>query len=159
MADDLELLALSAVAQLQPPVTATPIATLSTGTGSSGTTETFDAVLGYYQTTLIAGRRYLAIVNGLLLSGSVAADSYTVRIRYSASSSNPTSASPAVGSSQYYVPTAGGPGQQVVALGGSFIASATGLSTFGLSVTRSAGTGVGTPVGNRELYVMYLGAV
>jgi hypothetical protein len=158
MASDLELLALAAVAQLQPLVTVTPASTTSNGTTTSGTTETFDAVLGYYQVSLIAGRRYMAILNNMLVGTTVTNDAYALRIRNSGTSSNPTSASTQIAQSQWYAPGAGGAGETVY-VSGSFIAPTTGLNTFGFSAQRLAGTGVLTPVNARELFVMYLGAV
>jgi hypothetical protein len=62
-------------------VAAAPTATASRGTASSGTTETRDAVLGDYVFTGEAGRYYQVFYNGLILSSSVAADIYQVRIR------------------------------------------------------------------------------
>lgn len=159
--DSLALYALAQVAQFAVPVNATPQATSSAGTATptSGGGETFDAVLGYYQAPLVAGRRYLAVMNGLIGNGSVAADDYTIQIRNSGTSSNPTTSSTMVAQSQWYVPAAGTGGRTGIPLAGSFIAPATGLNTFGVSATRIVGTGAFTPVGTRELYVMYLGTV
>ena len=163
MASDLELLALAAVAQLQPLVTATPQSTASTGTPSSGTTETFDIVLGYYQCQLIAGRRYQAQMNGLIGNAGVAGDEYMLQIRDSGSSSNPTASSTLVAQTQWSSQTAGAPGRIPIYLANSFIASSTGTHTFGFSSTKIGGTGPFTPVSPaslvRELFVVYLGAV
>ena len=164
MASTYETLLLAQTAQLAVPVSATPLSTSSIGTAGVGTTETFDAVLGYYQATLIAGRRYLAVCNGLIGNGT-AADVYSVQIRNSGTSSNPTSASTLICNSEWYCPAAGTAGRNVIPLTGSFIAPATGTNTFGVSYFRTNGSGNFTPVsGNvsgalRELYVMYLGAV
>lgn len=165
MASTYEALLLAQTAQLMVPVSAAPISTSSNGTASSGTTETFDAVLGYYQATLISGRRYMAIMNGLVGNAGVAADVYTLQIRNSGTSSNPTSSSTLVAQSEWYGAVAGSGGRQGIVLQGSFIAPATGTNTFGMSSTRVAGSGSFTPVtaGNaaavRELFVIYLGAV
>lgn len=163
MASTYEALLLAQTAQLATPVIATPQSTSSAGTMTSGTTETFDAVLGYYQCTLIAGRRYLAIMNGLLCGASVANDLYTLRIRNSGTSSNPTTSSTIVAAAQWYCVATGGPGEVTTAIAGSFVAPATGTNTFGFSALRAVGTGVYTPLSlsgaPRELYVMYLGAV
>lgn len=163
MADDLELLALAAVTQLQPPVIATPVTTTSAGTMTSGTTEIMDSVLGVYQCSLIAGRRYIALMNGLTGGGSVAGDVYQVKIRNSGSSSTPTTSSALIAISQWVATAAGGAGEEFIQLGQSFIAPATGINTFAMFAVRAAGTGVFTPLSTagvgRELYVMYLGAV
>lgn len=159
MASTYEALLLSLVSQLSMPVTVAPQTTSANGTATSGTTETFDAVLGYYQVSLTAGRRYLAVMNGLVGNGSVVADDYTIQIRNSGTSSNPTAASTLIAQTQWYVPATGSGGRGGIPFAGSFIAPATGLNTFGVSATRVAGTGVFTPVGTRELYVMYLGTV
>jgi len=164
MASTYEILLLAATAQLAPPVTATPVSTISNGTVTVGTTETFDAVLGYYAVTLVAGRRYLAVVNGLVGNGTVTADVFSVQIRNSGSASNPTSSSTLITQTEWYVPAVGSSGRDGITLSGSFIAPASGVNTLGVSATRAVGSGVFTPVvgpGNsvRELYVMYLGAV
>lgn len=161
MASTYEALLLAQTAQLLVPVSATPIATAASGTPTPtvGGGETFDAVLGYYQVTLISGRRYLAIMNGLIGNGSVAADDYTIQIRNSGTSSNPTTGSTMVAQTQWYVPATGSAGRVGIALAGSFIAPNTGTNTLGVSATRALGSGQFTPVGQRELYVMYLGAV
>jgi hypothetical protein len=164
MASTYELLLLAQTAQLGVPVSATPVSTTLNGTPTSGSSEVFDAVLGYYQATLIAGRRYLAVVNGLVGNGA-AGEVYAVNIRNSGTSSNPTTSSTAVASSEWYCPVAGTGGRGTIALAGSFIAPATGVNTFGLSSVRVIGSGTFTPISSsttgsvRELYVMYLGAV
>lgn len=164
MASTYEALLLAQTAQLAVPVSATPVSTSSIGTAGVGTTETFDAVLGYYQATLIAGRRYIAVMNGLIGNGA-AGDVYSCQIRNSGTSSNPTSASTLICNSEWYCPVAGTGGRGVIALSGSFIAPSTGVNTFGMSYFRVVGSGNFTPVsGNvsgavRELYVAYLGAV
>jgi hypothetical protein len=163
MASAIETLLLAQTAQLAVPVSATPVSTSSPGTASSGTTETFDTVLGYYQTSLIAGRRYMVVVNNLLCGATVANDVYALRVHNSGSSSNPTSGSTTIAQSDWLCVNTGGAGETTVPLAGSFIAPATGINTFGLSMQRIAGTGVGTPLSpssaSRELYVMYLGVV
>lgn len=163
MASTYEALLLAQTAQLMVPVNAAPVSTSSTGTPSSGTTETFDIVLGYYQATLIAGRRYLAIMNGLIGNAGVAGDVYTLQIRNSGSSSNPTSSSTLVAQVQWTSQYAGTSSRTPLFIANSFIAPTTGVNTFGFSSTKAIGTGPFTPVappnGMRELYVMYLGAV
>jgi hypothetical protein len=163
MASDFELLALAAVAQLQPLVNATPASTSANGTASSGITETLDTVLGTYQASLIAGRRYLAIMNGLIGNCGVAGDIYYLNIRNSGTSSAPTASSTIVAEQQWTSTTTGNSSRVGIPLANSFIAPATGLNTFGFFAVRNAGTGAFTPIsppnGVRELYVMYLGAV
>lgn len=163
MASTIETLLLALTSQLAVPVSTTPISTASNGTASSGTTEEFDAVLGYYQTTLVSGRRYLVVMNNLVCGATVANDLYTLRIRNSGTSSNPTTSSTCVAVAQWLCVNTGGGGETTAAIAGSFIAPASGTNTFGFSSQRAAGTGVYTPLSsnsvNRELYVMYLGCV
>lgn len=163
MASAYEILLLAATAQLAPPVNATPQSTTTNGTPTSGGTETLDAVLGTYQCTLIAGRRYLAVMNGLVSNGTVVNDVFAVNIRNSGSASTPTSASTLVAQQEWVPQAVGSLGRAPVPLAGSFIAPATGTNTFAFFAQRTAGTGVFTPlspnVGVRELYVMYLGTV
>lgn len=167
MASTYEALLLAQTAQLLVPVSAAPISTSSNGTPTpvSGGAETFDAVLGYYQCTLISGRRYMAVMNGLVGNAGVAGDVYTLQIRNSGTSSNPTTSSTLITQSEWYGAVAGSGGRQSIVLQGSFIAPATGTNTFGMSAARVSGSGAFTPVtaGNasavRELFVMYLGAV
>ena len=164
MASDLELYLLSQIPALSVPVTATPTSTATNGTASSGTTETFDAVLGYYQCNLIAGRRYMAICNGVQGNGNPT-DVYSIQIRNSGSNSNPTASSTLICQSEWYCPGTGSAGRNVIPLQGSFIAPTTGINTFGMSSLRLLGTGSFTPVAAslsgavRELFVIYLGTV
>lgn len=169
MASTLEAYLLTQIAGLSLPVIIAPQSTISNGTatptgGSGPGTETFDAVLGYYPVPLVAGRRYLAVVNGLVGNGTVAADVFSIQIRNSGSASNPTSSSTLITQTEWYVPATGSSGRDGISLSGSFIAPSSGTNTFGVSATRVVGSGVFTPVvgpGNnvRELYVMYLGVV
>jgi hypothetical protein len=168
MADTFEALLMALTAQLAVPVTAAPITSSAAGTATSGTTETFDAVLGYYQCSLISGRRYMAVLNGLNGNCGVASDIYTIQIRDSGSSSNPTSASTMVAQAQWTSTTTGSLSRVPIPLAGSFIASSSGTHTFGVSATRISGSGAFTPEPpganaatpfTRELFVMYLGAV
>lgn len=163
MASGLELLALAAVAQLQPLVTATPTSVTTSGTPTVGTTETMDAILDTYQTYLIAGRRYMAVMNGLVGNGSVAGDVYATNIRNSGSSTTPTASSMLVAQQSWVASAAGTAGRSPIPLAGSFIAPATGLNTLAFFAQRTGGTGVFTPISPaviaRELLVIYLGAV
>jgi hypothetical protein len=133
----------------------TPTATASTGTPTSGTTETLDAVLGTYQFTAAASSRYRIIYSGLKFSGTAVADLYTVNIR-NGGASTPTAASPLVATSAKYIPATGGAGQEAVWLSKTFLPAA-GVVTLGAFAVRSTGSGVGTPIGDRELYVEYMG--
>lgn len=137
---------------------ATPLATSSNGTPTSTTVETFDAVLGYLQASLISGRRYTVECNGLVGNGNTAADNYQIQIRDSQSSSNPTSASTLISQTQWYCNVAGTPGRTGIALGQSFLCTVTGTHTFGVSAVRISGSGIFTPVGQRELLITDMGA-
>jgi hypothetical protein len=163
MASTYETLLLALTAQLAVPVNATPQSAASNGTASSGAVETFDAVLGYYQCQLIAGRRYMAVMNNLVGNAGVAGDTYQFQIRNSNSASNPTSASTLVAQQQWTAQYAGGASRIPICMAGSFVASASGTNTFGFSSTKTSGTGPFTPVSPpnlaRELFVIYLGAV
>lgn len=163
MASTYEALMLSLFSQLAVPVVSAPISTLTSGTVTSSTTETFDTVLGYYQCNLVAGRRYQLVLNGLLCGGSVANDLYTLRVRNSGTSSNPTTSSTIVAAGQWLCRIVGGPGEVTTQISHSFIAPSSGVNTFGFSAQRAVGSGAFTPLslgGNpREMYVMYLGTV
>jgi hypothetical protein len=134
-----------------------PISTSSNGTVTSGTTETFDVVLSYYQFTAINGHRYEARLNGLIGNGSVVADVFTVQIRDSGNSSNPTSGSLLVAQQEWYCAAVGTAGRSAIPLSMSWVAAGSGVHTLGFSAVRVSGTGVFTPVGNRELFVIDLG--
>jgi hypothetical protein len=162
MASTLELLLLAGVAQLAVTVNATPVSTTSVGTVTSGTTEVLDSALGTYQCTLIGGRRYMAVLNNALGSGSEAADLYKINIRNSGTSSTPTTSSTIVATTQWYVSATGGSGSTGLYVAGSFIAPASGTNTLGVFAQRAAGSGTMSIVSGvvaRELFVMYLGAV
>jgi hypothetical protein len=168
VATDLELLALALLGPLAVPVTVAPASTNLPGTATSGTTETFDTVLGYYQCTLTAGRRYQAVMLGLHGNCGVASDIYSLQIRDSGSSSNPTASSTLVAQAQWTSTTSGSLSRVPVSLSNTFLASSSGVHTFGFSATRTSGTGAFTPEPpnangtiqfNRELFVIYLGTV
>lgn len=163
MASELELMALAAIAQFAVPVSVAPATASGAGTATSGTTETMDTVLGTYQVSLIAGRRYAAIMNGLTGNAGVANDIYLCNIRNSGSTSTPTASSTLVAQQQWSSTTSGTPSRNGIPLAGTFIAPTTGLNTFAFFAQRISGTGAFTPVsGNtyqRELYVAYCGIV
>lgn len=135
-----------------------PKTTSSTGTATSGTTETFDALLGYYQFTALAGVRYMALVNGAKGS-STAGELYAFRIRDSGTAANPVATDTIVAETSWYCPATGGGGQAQVYLAGSFLVTVGGVHTIGLSVTRLAGANTCSAVGSRELFVMAVGTV
>lgn len=138
---------------------AAPISTSSLGTATSGTTETFDAVLGYYSASLVSGRRYRVVLDGMVGNLSVANDIFTIQIRDSQSVSNPTSASTLIAQTQYTSAGTGSASRNPCPVKGSFLSTVTGTHTFGVSATRISGTGVFTPVApnSRELYVEDMG--
>lgn len=168
MAFDLELWLASLIGPIAPPVNAAPVSTTLPGTATSGTTETFDTVLGYYQCYLTAGRRYKAIMLGLHGNCGVANDIYSLQIRDSGSSSDPTSASTLVAQAQWTSTASGSLSRLPIPLANTFLASSSGLHTFGFSATRISGTGAFTPEPPnangatqfiRELFVEYCGTV
>lgn len=143
-------------------IMAAALTTTSNSTTTSGTTETFDAVLGFYQFTAVSGRRYMAVLANGLGSANTANDLYILRIRDSGSASNPTSASTAVALTQWLCVVTGGPGQTGVTLQGSFVSGSSGTHTIGVSATRVAGTGTFNVTSGglaRQLFVVDLGAV
>lgn len=133
----------------------TPTATASAGTATSGATETRDAVLGNYAFTAVAGRRYRAVIDGLVVSGT-AGDVVGVRVR-NGGGSTPTAASTQVAAAQIVPPASGGTGQQSLPVGGTFMPGA-GTVTLSAFTVRISGTGAAeTPIGTRELYAVDLG--
>src|SRR5665647_576847 len=131
----------------------TPTTAAAPGTATSGTIETRDAVLGNYTFTAVAGRRYQAVVNGMLGSGSVANDLFVIKVR-NGGASTPTAASTAVASLRYPVFATGGVGQMGIPLSGTFVPGA-GTVTLGIFAIRLAGTGtliLASDAVARELY-------
>lgn len=134
-----------------------PLTTGSNGTATSGTTETFDAVLSYLAMTLVLGHWYRVVLDGAIGNGSVLADVFTIQIRNSQSASNPTSASTMVAQTEYYVAGAASAGRDGYFVAAPFQCTVAGSNTFGVSATRVAGTGVFTPLGTRSLHVTDMG--
>lgn len=138
-----------------------PRTTTADGTPTPGTTvETRDAVLGSYVFTALAGHRYRAVIDGLVLSGDTIADLYTVNLR-NGGASTPTSASTLVASTNVYIVQTGVIGRIAAVVSHSF-APAAGTVTLGLFLHRIGGTGAATPVSpfdgaGRELYAVDLG--
>lgn len=133
---------------------ATPASTSTDGTATSGTTDTRDAVLGNYTFTAVANRRYRVTCTGTL-NGSVAGDRFTLQVR-DGGASTPTSGSTSLGSTPKYMPSTASNGRDGFYLSTTFTPSA-GTRTLSLFVSRFNGTGIGTPVGFRELYVEDIG--
>lgn len=134
-----------------------PVGTSASGTPTTGTTEVFDVILGYYQFTAINGHTYQAIVNGLIGNGSVVADQYTIQIRDSGNSGNPTSGSLLVAQAEWEPQVTGSGGRISIPDSFAYVAAGSGLHTLGVSAVRVSGTGIFTPVGIRQLYVVDLG--
>lgn len=131
----------------------TPTTTASAGTAGP-TTETRDAVLGNYTFTAAAGRRYWAIMLGLIVSGA-AGDLARTTIR-NGGVSTPTNTSTLIAKSQVYIPVSGGPGQTSLAMGATFVPGA-GVVTLSAFTQCGGGTGPDTPVGTRELFAVDMG--
>lgn len=168
MASTYELMLMALSAQLAVPVNAAPATSLVGGTPTTGTTEVFDSTVGFYQCALVAGRRYQAVMLGLHGNCGTAGDIYSIQIRNSGSSSNPTTSSTIVAQSQWTSTTTGSASRVPVPVANTFIAPTTGLNTFGISAVRLAGSGAFTPQPPnangatqyyRELFVMYMGVV
>jgi hypothetical protein len=127
-----------------------------TSIGAAGTSavsaEVRDAVLGNYSFTAVAGRRYLAVMNGLGLSGTAGQLGHA-RIR-NGGALTPTIASPLIADSQIYVPATGGTGQQTYPLGATFVPGAGPVTLSMFTVGLAGGL---TPVFARELYAVDMG--
>jgi hypothetical protein len=146
-----------AAAALARGIMATPVSTNASGTPSTGITEVRDAVLGNYVFTAVAGRRYRAMLTGVRISSNVAGDLNEIRIR-NGGASTPTTASTLVAAAAAYNNVVGGPGQITANAIGTFVPGA-GTVTLSAFIIRSAGTGVATPVSQRELYAEDIGAL
>ena len=162
MAGTIEAYLLALTSTMGQGILGIPAATTSTGTATSGTTETLDAVLGTYQFNVVSGRRYQVVIDGLLGNGTVAGDVFGLRIRNSGSSSAPTSASTVVAESAWYCTGVGSAGRSGNSFTGTFLAGANGTNTIGFFAVRISGTGVYTPVSGfsgaaREMYAVDLG--
>jgi hypothetical protein len=138
------------------------LAEADTGTTatSSGTTETFDPNLYTATLSLVSGRRY-EVEAYVRVDTSVAPQPFSIRIRSSGTTSNPTAVSTLVAEAQDHCDIAAGSGQRTILCKGTFVAGATGSTKMGLSVTRTGG-GTGdltlrAPATNRYLIVRDLG--
>jgi hypothetical protein len=165
MASTLELYLLALVNNMGQGATATPVNTTANGTASSGTTETQDTTIGVFQWNATAGRRYMAVMNGLIANGTIANDVFSVRIRNSNSAATPTAASILVAESTYHPNVAGTNGREEIPLANTFTATVSGTNTIAFFSVRTTGTGVFTPLApagdggvlGREMYVVDLG--
>lgn len=135
------------------------VTTGTNGTATSGTTETYDAVLATYVFTAIAGVRYRVTLAGRGGNCTVAADRFSLGLRYTVGGGTPTSANTLVGHTATSVPSvAGGNGVVTVNHSATFVPGA-GLITVGSFWTRLNGTGILTPVGLCEMYAEAIGYV
>lgn len=135
-----------------------PAATTSaaTGTITSSTTETRDAILGNYTFTALAGHSYRAVLENSCGVGSVIDDQFGIRIR-NGGASTPTAASPMIGNTRIWVGVASKALPCFVS--GKFTPGA-GVQTLSVFYVRLAGTGTMTAWGAdlpRALYVIDLG--
>jgi hypothetical protein len=131
----------------------TPAATGTDGTPSVGAVETRDAILGNYVFTAQAAHRYQVRYDDALLQGSVLADFFQVNIR-DGGSSTPVATSALLASTRVVASIAGSPMASDVA--NTFTPTA-GTHTLGIFTARQTGTGIGTPRGSRQLYVVDMG--
>lgn len=163
MAGTIEAYILALTSTMGQGIVATPTTVVASGTPTSGTTETLDAVLGTYQCSLVAGRRYMAVMDGILGNGNTVADLFALRIRNSGTSSAPTASSTLVAETGWYCAATGSGGRTSADFTGTFVAATSGTNTFGFFAQRIAGGGVFTPVSGlsgtlvRELYVLDIG--
>lgn len=147
----------SSVLSVGLPYQTAPLQNSNIGTPTSGSTETFDIILGYYQVNLIFGHWYRVVLDGMIGNGGVAGDQQTLNIRNSQSSSNPTSSSTLVAQTEWHCVTAGSGGRTGIPISSPFQCVSGGINTFGFSSVLNSGTGPFTPVGSRSLYVVDIG--
>lgn len=132
--------------------------TSSSGTATTSTTETRDAVLGDYQYTSPGGRRIRVTVSGELEISVTERVRAIVRVRDSASASSPTNTStPIVVEHGVELTTSGSTGRCGFSFSETYNPAA-GTRTLSLFVQRNSGaSAVITPVGERQLYVEDIG--
>lgn len=163
MASSIEAYLLALTSTMGQGIMATPVSTTANGT-PGGATETLDSVLGTYQFNAVAGRRYCAVMNGLLGLGTTG-ETYLVRIRNSNSASAPTNTSTLIAENAWACQNTGSGGRIPIPLGNTFIASVNGTNTIGFFSIRLLGANSFTPespaaaggVLPREMYVVDLG--
>ena len=128
------------------------VSTSSSGTVTSGTTETVDAVLGTLTFTALASRTYRVNLIGRSLSCSVAGDRFSVKFKYTTNGSTPTASSTLLDHDLSYY-TAG--------VGTNFLVTFTHQALFVpgaatvkvvVTTTRANGTGTATPVGTCQFF-------
>lgn len=138
-----------------------PTTSNSTGTITSGTTETRDAVLGDFAftvPTVAATWRFEAIVTNVKLNFTTADDLFAITIRDGGGSS-PTSASTLVAELNVMQHLSGGTGQMSWTCSGSWVPGA-GVHTLSMFLVRRNGAGTAQAVAGakgRELYVKFVG--
>lgn len=132
-------------------------ATSSSSPASSGTTETFDTVIGNIQIVADGNTQYdIELINSIF-AGTVAADHYLVRIRDGGSAA-PTTGTPGaeIANTPIRPAATSGGGQEGFIVRNRFTPSA-GTHIFGVSITRDAGTGVLQITGTRQFVVRTAG--
>lgn len=139
-------------------VQGTKASTAASGTATAGAgIEILDAVLGNYTLNALATRRYRVHYAGVILNGSVAADQYALNVR-DGGGSVPTITSTLLYAKPGFLPGVGTAGRMNADI--SFLTTFTaGVHIIGVGTIRTAGTGVITPVGTRELYVEDVGPI
>lgn len=136
----------------------TKASTAASGTATAGAgIEILDAVLGNYTFTALAGRRYRVVYAGVIINGSVAADQYALNVR------DGGAGAPTITSTLLYAKPGATPGTATAGRVNADISFTTtfttGVHILAVGTIRTAGTGVYTPVGTRELYVEDCGPV
>jgi len=124
------------------------VSTGSNGTVTSGTTETVDAVLGTLTFTALASRTYRINLHGRGLSGSVTADRFSVKFRYTIDGSTPTASSTLADHDHAYLIGAvtGTNGVSTFSYQALIVPGAATVKVV-VTTTRTVGTGTATPVG------------
>lgn len=142
-------------------IVGTPATTSSAGTAttSGSATPVRDAVLGNYSVSLVAGRQYRVVYDGLKLGLSAStATLSTCRIYRRTGTGNPTTADTALTESAIRLTTGGGPGQESLFVSLPFTVPASGTYTFAAFTINGLATAVAiTPVADRALYVLDMG--
>lgn len=146
-------------------IMAAPVGTSSNGTATSGTTETRDAVLGdYVFTSAGTGRRYRVVIENLIGNGSVAGDTFQIRVR-DGGGSTPTAASTLIAETCWTPISGTGTASRAPIPFAVTFTCASGTRTLSMFAVRTGGTGVFTPLasgGNggtaqRKMYVEDIG--
>jgi hypothetical protein len=132
-------------------------ATSASGTVSSGTTETFDAVIGNIQIVADGNTQYVIESTNAIFAGTVVADHFLCRIRDGGAAA-PTTGTPgtAVAITPIRVAATSGAGQEGFIVRNRFTPTA-GTHIFGLSLTRDSGTGTLQLTGDRQFIISTAG--